>query len=478
MKKQLILGSFLALAITGYSQIYTPSGVIQGSSTNNNVGIGVTPPSYKLDVQLGSQYDGVNINGNGATGNAGLFLKNSTNSTEWQLWNLGSTNAWGSGNFCIYDGSSSQPQIFVHRTRGHVGFGTNTPDLTNDYARVFANEDVTPLGQGIWYYGVKGHVQSIAAIPGSGAVHTMLGVEGQATGYNNEAFTFGVRGKATSGYENVGGAFEATGNGTGYNVGVYGTASGNSTPSKNWACRFDGATYCTSGAWTSSDRKLKKDIKPLNNVIEKIKLLKPSIYSYRADEELKALQLPQEKQMGLIAQELEEVFPELVREISPLTKLDANGQKSIVAPGFKTVQYGSLIPVLIAGIQEQQTQIESQQKQLDAQKALIDQLLSSKSAMPTGINEIEGASGFKMEQNIPNPFSSETVIKYTLAEQTKTASLMVYDLSGKQVASFSIDKAASSITVSSDKLAAGIYIYSIIADGKILDSKRMVIANK
>ena len=87
--------------------------------------------------------------------------------------------------------------------------------------------------------------------------------------------------------------------------------------------------------------------------------------------------------------------------------------------------------------------------------------------------------GFALEQNIPNPFSSETVIKYTLPQQANTANLIVYDLTGKQVAFFPVtEKGASSITITSEKLAAGIYIYSIVADGKIVDSKRMVVVEK
>ena len=57
--------------------------------------------------------------------------------------------------------------------------------------------------------------------------------------------------------------------------------------------------------------------------------------------------------------------------------------------------------------------------------------------------------------------------------------MAVYDLTGKQIVTFPInDKGASSITITSEKLAAGIYIYSIVADGKIMDSKRMVVAEK
>ena len=57
--------------------------------------------------------------------------------------------------------------------------------------------------------------------------------------------------------------------------------------------------------------------------------------------------------------------------------------------------------------------------------------------------------------------------------------MAVYDLTGKQLTTFPIEqKGSSSLTITSEKLAAGIYIYSIVADGKVVDSKRMIVAEK
>jgi hypothetical protein len=51
MKRHLLIGLVLfGFAITLNAQIYTPGGVIQGSSGSNNVGIGTTDPSNKLEV--------------------------------------------------------------------------------------------------------------------------------------------------------------------------------------------------------------------------------------------------------------------------------------------------------------------------------------------------------------------------------------------------------------------------------------------
>jgi Chaperone of endosialidase len=62
------------------------------------------------------------------------------------------------------------------------------------------------------------------------------------------------------------------------------------------------------------------------------------------------------KQMGVIAQEVEKVFPELVT---------TNGD------GYKRVNYIGLIPVLIESIKEQQTQIEKQNQKIEKLTQLV-----------------------------------------------------------------------------------------------------------
>lgn len=97
-----------------------------------------------------------------------------------------------------------------------------------------------------------------------------------------------------------------------------------------------------------------------------------------------------------------------------------------------------------------------------------------------GINQTGlGNDGFKMGQNEPNPFSHETTVRYTIPERVAEAYICVYDLSGKQIKKLPIhQKGSSFMTITSEQLAAGIYIYPIVADGKIVDSKRMVVAEK
>ena len=190
------------------------------------------------------------------------------------------------------------------------------------------------------------------------------------------------------------------------------------------------------------------------------------------------MNLPKGNQLGLIAQDMEKVFPELINNVTGNASQNHESKEPLRTSGFKVVNYVSLIPVLISGIQEQQKLIDEQAKTNASLQQQID-ALKSKTGTATGISSSNPAmEGFALQQNVPNPFSNETLIGYQLPAQVSNASLVVYDLSGKQITSLPLEKNASSITITSEKLAAGIYIYSVMADGKILDSKRMVVAQK
>ncbi|MGB3464695.1 MAG: tail fiber domain-containing protein, partial [Cyclobacteriaceae bacterium] len=125
------------------------------------------------------------------------------------------------------------------------------------------------------------------------------------------------------------------------------------------------------GVFTSSDKRLKENIDLLRNTLEKLDQLGGYNYNYKADREKK-------KQIGVIAQELEKVYPELVI-------LNENG--------FKTVNYVGLVPVLIEALKEQQRMIDSLTKNIADQNARIDDLKAENSSMKSDINLIKAAIG-------------------------------------------------------------------------------------
>jgi hypothetical protein len=105
----------------------------------------------------------------------------------------------------------------------------------------------------------------------------------------------------------------------------------------------------------TSDQRLKKDITAVDGVLPKLEQIRSVRFRFKDDDESSGYHL------GLLAQEVEAVFPELVRERGD---------------GYLGVSYGHMTAVLLQAIKEQQRLIEAQQARIDAQQASIDALLA------------------------------------------------------------------------------------------------------
>ncbi|MBC7934856.1 MAG: tail fiber domain-containing protein [Rhizobacter sp.] len=137
----------------------------------------------------------------------------------------------------------------------------------------------------------------------------------------------------------------------------------------------DGNMTISGSYFSSSDRKIKKNIRPMEAALSKIMRLLPSTYEYKTDEY--KMNLPTEKQNGLIAQEVQSIFPELVAEQTKPAEIDA-ATKAVISGEMKflSINYTGLIPVLVSGMQEQQQAIDSLKKELAELKTIIRRLAS------------------------------------------------------------------------------------------------------
>ncbi len=113
-----------------------------------------------------------------------------------------------------------------------------------------------------------------------------------------------------------------------------------------------------SGTVTSSDKRFKKNIQVLGNNLEKLTQLKGVSFEWRTDE------FPENGfksgiDIGVIAQEVEKVFPEVV---------------STDNDGYKSVAYNKLVAPMIEAIKEQQAMIEQQKQNMVQQQQTIEQL--------------------------------------------------------------------------------------------------------
>jgi hypothetical protein len=64
----------------------------------------------------------------------------------------------------------------------------------------------------------------------------------------------------------------------------------------------------------------------------------------------------------------------------------------------------------------------------------------------------------------------------SLPETTRQASLIVYNLEGKQLKVLPINERGKAVLkIQANELKPGMYLYSLIVDGKVLDTKRMIL---
>lgn len=264
--------------------------------------------------------------------------------------------------------------------------------------------------------------------------------------------------------------------GLGDAVGAYGEAIDTIT---GWGGYFYGDVAYTGSTFDVSDRKFKKDIQPLSGGLEKLMQLKPSTYSFNDNAETKAMRLKSGTEMGLIADELQAVFPSLVKESFAPMRRDPFTGETIESIAYTGVNYTGLIPVLIASIQEQQTLIEEKDATIEALNERLQRVELALENAGIEAKNIAGANYLNiatLDQNSPNPFKEKTVISYNLPENVRNASIKVYALNGVEMTSVRLNGTGrGTIELNGGSFAPGTYTYQLVVDGKSVDTKLMVI---
>ena len=140
------------------------------------------------------------------------------------------------------------------------------------------------------------------------------------------------------------------------NNGTYSTGNvgiGTITPG-SYKLYVNGSAYLI-GGWSGSDLRLKKNIQVLSDVLPKLENIQDVKFDWRK-EEFPDKGFDDRTQIGLITQDVEKEFPELINQDNE---------------GYKALSYVGFVGVLLQAIKEQQKLIESQQGQIDELKSLI-----------------------------------------------------------------------------------------------------------
>lgn len=283
----------------------------------------------------------VTLNQSGSTTVSGTYPNFTISSTDNNTTYSAGTGLTLSGS--TFSGPWTISGSNIYRNTGNIGIGVTNP--------INGKLEITGPDTGIY-------------ASATGNYNVVVGIQGNATSTNTTGENQGIQGAARNSTtsNNVGGAFFSTGSGTSLNIGVFGRASGSS--GTNYAGYFDGNVNVIGSVFQTSDRKLKKDIKDLDLALESIQSLHVKQYNYIDNK----MNLSQGNQFGFIAQELEEVYPELVKT----QKFYETGKTDLTE--YQSINYIGLIPVLTKGIQEQQILIETQQNLIEKLEARITAL--------------------------------------------------------------------------------------------------------
>ena len=127
---------------------------------------------------------------------------------------------------------------------------------------------------------------------------------------------------------------------------------GNITPSGT-AGRIDAENDVV--AFSSSDIRFKENVTPIQDALFKVQQLQGVEFDWKklTKEEKKTLHSNEGHDVGVIAQEVEKVLPEVVQTRES---------------GYKAVKYEKIVPLLIEGIKEQQEQIDELKKEIEELK--------------------------------------------------------------------------------------------------------------
>jgi len=429
------------------------------------------------------------------TGNAG------TTSTSF----LGTTDAKG---LTIKTNNSKRITI---TSGGKVGIGTATPGYKLDVfggtngsdtlavihslVKKTGNFDIPAIlgvsqpaaGYGIGIHGVGNFIGLVGdgGVYGVVAVGGTVGVDGEASEAGSTTDLTGVQGLVSGGNISIG----VYGNATGAvnNYAVYGEQTDTAGP--NYAVVGLGDVF----GWRffqASDRKLKNNIQPLTGVLDKVNQLVTATYTFD-HAKYPGNALPAGKQIGFMADNIESLFPELIKngDLPTGSTRDARGKVTYhTIPDVKTVNYIGMIPVLAEAIKEQK-QIVDQKDVVIAQQNDRIERLESQVAQLVGLMEqsgqitpaqknalVKSADNAKLFQNQPNPANGSTVISFYIPANATSAMINITNGQSSVLSIPVSQRGNGQVTVNANDFATGTYNYSLVIDGKIIDTKGMILA--
>ncbi len=512
-------------AATAYQSLYS------NTTGNDNTADGYSALYYNTtgSYNTGNGYFALlsNTTGNYNTANGHLALVNNTTGNENTAngesalaYNTTGSNNTANGNEALYYNTTGTQNT----ANGVSSLGTNTTggyntatgayslgyNSTGNYNTANGNEALydnttgnsnTANGNGALQFNTTG---------GYNTAHGEGALEFNTRGIYNTANGGSALNYNTSGSNNTGDGYNANVNDTSYtDAGAFGY---DALATASYQVRIGDNQITSIGGyanWTNiSDGRVKKNI--LQNVpgLTFINQLQPVTYNLNLDAADKIVEPPVHKDAkgntiqptqeqlaarsakeqivytGFIAQDVEKAAQKVSYNFSGVDA--AKNSKDLYG-----LRYAEFVVPLVKAVQElsainevKDAKIDTLQQQLNDLKSTVAQMQSAmsqccnsfSSGMQSAVSNISDQP--KLDQNVPNPFNGSSYISYYIPQGFHSAQLMVVDISGHTLKTFALANSGyGKQVISGSEMAAGMYQYSLLIDGKLIDTKKMVKAN-
>lgn len=356
-----------------------------------------------------------------------------------------------STNLGYYDASANEQYFFIDtpggdfgefrisNITGNVSIGSNSASSS---AKLYVQDDFTSLRAGAPSFGPAGlRVTAYSSFGSGGGFVPNNGTAIEAVSWEG----YGLYAESQD------------------NIAVYGSggfdSNTNTVQPDFWASR---------GIYGSdSSKRWKSDIKNIKDPLEKLAKLRGVTFKW--DEKHGDYHT-----VGFIAEEVGKVLPEAVF-------YEANGVDA------RGMDYTKVIPLLVESanamrkeyeeqFERQERAFAQQRQEVEMLKAMVERLLAREGFDEGGNSALELYPEAELQQNQPNPFYRETLIKYVVPAGTERARIQLTSADGKVLFQQQITQSGpGQISIQGNQYAAGTYFYSLLLNGRIHATKRMVL---
>lgn len=239
--------------------------------------------------------------------------------------------------------------------------------------------------------------------------------------------------------------------------------------------------------WTIlSDERLKKNVSPLDNSLDKLKEIDFVEFRYNG----LAKTSTDKKHYGVLAQQVGEILPNTVSTVSRQMHSSDKEKTDFLMFNPNDLIYTGLDAIkelaeinderhkeLLYNLENEREKNEILEKRVDNLENKLEQLIALLGEnKPTSTPRIitEG----RLYPNVPNPLSESTLIEYELPQNAMDAFILIQDMNGRILKEISLSSNIKSGTVKFNAaqvgLSNGIYSYVLLINGQAVDSQKMV----